>query len=223
MSRKKTRSAAWLLLASLWTMPALAAEPPPAGPMAGFARYEFNKWLFRPCLGTGPSSKLVSDALIFIDASRGRETFSAIQQRWQQSADPLRGIYLEFSGYEENGRVSATDLQRALGWVESCAQRPTNVAAETRLWAAGNEPGWNFVVGPRAAVWRTPEGEIELPLRPLQHAGDTVAYDAALGTRRLRIELTTGLCSDTMSEAAFGRRAVVAFEGRLFTGCGLLR
>ncbi|MCU0769484.1 MAG: hypothetical protein MUD07_08970, partial [Burkholderiaceae bacterium] len=122
--------------------------------------------------------RLATDGLIFIDASRGRETFSAVQQRWQQSADPLRGIYLEFAGYVENGRVSALDLQRALGWVESCAQRPTNVAAGTRLWAAGNEPGWNFVVGPRTAVWRTPDGEVELPLRPLQHSGDTVAYDA---------------------------------------------
>ena len=50
-----------------------------------------------------------------------------------------------------------------------------------------------------------------------ESSGDRISGD------RIRVELTQGLCSDTMTEAAFGRRAVVAVRGALYTGCGLVR
>jgi uncharacterized membrane protein len=40
---------------------------------------------------------------------------------------------------------------------------------------------------------------------------------------RFRIEFSSEPCSDTMSEAAFGRRVVVAVRNQLYTGCGLVR
>jgi len=200
-----------------------ASDVPPNVPMSGFARYEFNKWLFRPCIGTGKAAKLAGQGLPFIDATPDRVLFTAIQQRWQQSADPLRGVFLEFAGYTEGGRVTATDLQRSLGWVESCAQRPANVPAGALLWASGNEPFWSFVADAQDAAFRTPEATLKLPAARLRTAGGTVAYDAMHEGTRIRVELSPGLCSDTMSEAAFGRRAVVALRGQLYTGCGLVR
>ena len=81
--------------------PLHASDIPPSVPMAGFAKYEFNKWLFRPCAGAGKTSTLRSQGLPFIDATSDRVLFAAIQQRWKQSADPLRGVYLEFAGFTE--------------------------------------------------------------------------------------------------------------------------
>jgi uncharacterized membrane protein len=203
--------------------PLHASDTPPSVPMAGFAKYEFNKWLFRSCTGTGKTSTLQAQGLPFIDATPDRVLFAAIQQRWKQSADPLRGVYLEFAGFTENGRVTATDMQRSLGWVESCAQRPSNIAPGVRLWAAGNEPGWNFVVDGKTAKFRTPDAELNFPVVAAKSSDGTVTYVADSAGDRIRVELTQGLCSDTMSEAAFGRRAVVAVRGALYTGCGLLR
>ena len=215
-----------IALATLLATPSLSAaasDLPPSVPMSGFARYEFNKWLFRPCVGTGKAAKLAPQGLPFIDATRERMLFTAIQQRWQQSADPLRGVYLEFAGYVEGDRVTATDLQRSLGWVESCAQRPVNVPAGAKLWASSNEPFWGFVADGGGTAFRTPDTELKLPAAVLRETDGTVAYDAVHEGRRIRVELAPGLCSDTMSEAAFGRRAVVALDGRLYTGCGLVR
>lgn len=200
-----------------------ASDIPPSVPMSGFARYEFNKWLFRPCVGTGKTARLAERGLPFIDATRGNALFGAIQQRWRESADPLRGVFLEFAGYTEGGRVTATDLQRSLGWVESCAQRPANIPAGTLLWASGNEPFWSVSVDAHGATLRTPDGTVALPAAPLLAADGVTAFDATRDGRRLRIELVPGLCNDTMSEAAFGRKAVVAVQGRLHTGCGLVR
>ena len=202
---------------------ATAADIPPSVPMSGFARYEFNKWLFRPCVGSGKKAALTPQGQPIIDATEGGLLFKAIQQRWQQSAEPQRGIYLEFAGYSENGRVTATRLQRSLGWVGTCAERPTNIAADARLWAAGNEPSWSFVLDSRGASLRGLDGAVSLPARPLLEARGTVAYATDSGAGPVRIEFSRGLCSDTMSEAAFGYRVVVAAKGAFYTGCGLVR
>jgi uncharacterized membrane protein len=202
---------------------ATASDIPPSVQMSGFARYEFNKWLFRSCVGGGKKAVLTPRGQPIIDATDGGLLFKAIQQRWQQSADPQRGIYLEFAGYTENGRVTATRLQRSLGWVGVCAERPTNIPAGARLWAAGNEPSWNFVYDGQRASLRLADGVLQRPVRLLQEAGRTVTYATDSSAGSLRVEFTPGLCSDTMSEAAFGYRVVAAAKGGLYTGCGLVR
>jgi uncharacterized membrane protein len=202
---------------------ATAADIPPSVPMSGFARYEFNKWLFRPCVGSGKKAALALQGQPIIDATVGGLLFKAIQQRWQQSADPQRGIYLEFAGYSENGRVTATRLQRSLGWVGTCAERPTNIPTEARLWAAGNEPSWRFVLDGKGASLLWVDGELMLPARQLLEAGGTVAYATDSGAGLVRVEFSRGLCSDTMAEAAFGYRVVAAAKGHFYTGCGLVR
>ena len=202
---------------------ATASDIPPSVQMSGFARYEFNKWLFRSCVGGGKKAVLTPQGQPIIDATDGGLLFKAIQQRWQQSADPQRGIYLEFAGYTENGRVTATRLQRSLGWVGVCAERPTNIPAGARLWAAGNEPSWNFVYDGQRASLRLADGVLQRPVRLLQEAGGTVTYATDSSAGPLRVEFTPGLCSDTMSEAAFGYRVVAAAKGGLYTGCGLVR
>ena len=210
-------------LACMVMTPLNASDIPPSVPMAGFAKYEFNKWLFRSCTDAGKTSTLQTQGRPFIDATPDSVLFTAIQQRWKQSADPLRGVYLEFAGFTESGRVTATDMQRSLGWVESCAQRPGNIAAGARLWAAGNEPGWSFVVDGKAATFRTPDVTLKFPVAAAKPSDGTVTYEADSAGDHIRVELTPGLCTDTMTEAAFGRRAVVAVRGALYTGCGLER
>ncbi len=200
-----------------------AADIPPSVPMSGFARYEFSKWLFRSCVGRGKQASLMPKGQPIIDATDGGLLFKAIQQRWQQSADPQRGIYLEFAGYTENGRVAATRLQRSLGWVGTCAERPTNIAASARLWAAGNEPSWAFVYDGQRASLRLADGVLQLPARSLQESGQAVTYAADSSAGLVRVEFTPGLCSDTMAEASFGYRVVAAVRGSLYTGCGLVR
>ena len=210
-------------LACMVMAPLYASDIPPSVPMAGFAKYEFNKWLFRACTGAGKRSTLQAQGVPFIDATPERVLFTAIQQRWKQSADPLRGVYLEFAGFTENGRVTATDMQRSLGWVESCAQRPSNIPPGAQLWAAGNEPGWSFVLDKATATFRTPDHVLAFPVRPLQQSNGVIAYTADHQGTQIRVEFAPGQCSDSMSEAAFGRRVVVALRGALYTGCGLVR
>jgi uncharacterized membrane protein len=202
---------------------AQASDLPPSGPMAGFAKYEFNKWLFRPC-PPGGNSAPAAQALPFIDATPNGTLFRAIQQRWQQSLDPLRGVYVEFGGFTETGRVTVTELHRALGWVESCAKRPTNVGGAVVLWAAGNEPSWVFSYDGKVGRLQV-LGETPLTFAPvvLQKGDGILAIATQSGSARFRIEFKADLCSDTMSEAAFGRSVVVAVRNRLYTGCGFVR
>jgi uncharacterized membrane protein len=202
---------------------AQTGDLPPSGPLAGFAKYEFNKWLFRPCPAGGKAAR-APEALPFIDATQSGTLFRAIQQRWQQSLDPLRGVYVEFSGYTETGRVTVTELQRALGWVESCAGRPTNIGSAVVLWAAGNEPSWTFSHDGKVGRLQV-LGEEPLSVAPaaLKRGDGVLAFVAESGSARFRIEFSSELCSDTMSEAAFGRSVVVAARNRLYTGCGFVR
>lgn len=211
-----------LTLAGAATAAAQQLDRPPSGTMAGFAKYEFNKWLFRECPPAGTSSGTV-EALPFIDATPGGMLFQAIQERWRQSLDPLRGVYVEISGYTETGRVTVTELQRALGWVESCAQRPTNVGPAVVLWAAGNEPSWVFVLeGGSARLQLLGEPALRFPAA-VARSETALAIDVGPPSDRTRIEFGTRLCSDTMSEASFGRSVVVAHRGRLLQGCGFVR
>jgi uncharacterized membrane protein len=211
------------LMSALWLGTVLAADAPAGASMQGFARYESNKWLFRTCVGRGKVSVLNARGLPFIDASPDRVLTAAIQQRWQQSAEPLRGIYLEIAGYVEEGRVTATQLHRALGWVTSCAERPGNIPEGARAWAAGNEPSWGFVLDGKSASFRTLDGILTWPATVLKVGGSTAVFEASSGGGRVRIELSDGLCSDTMSEATFGRRVIAAVNGAFYLGCGLTR
>jgi uncharacterized membrane protein len=211
------------LLSVLWLGTVLAADAPAGASMQGFARYESNKWLFRACMGRGKASALSARGLPFIDATPDRVLSAAIQQRWQQSAEPLRGIYTEITGHVEEGRLTATQLHRALGWVASCAERPANIPDGARAWAAGNEPSWGFVLDGKSATLRTMERVLTWPAAAWKSDRSTAVFEASVGAGRIRVEFSDGLCSDTMSEAAFGRRAVAAVNGAFYAGCGLIR
>ncbi len=199
-----------------------AADTPAGTSMAGFARYESNKWLFRPCIGQGRNSTLRQNGVPFIDATPGGILFTAVQERWRQSTDPSRGVFVEVSGYVEDGRMTITRLQRALGWVESCSTRPANVPPGARAWAAGNEPSWSFGLEGNVATVRTMDAAQKIADGAWKATGSTAVYQSTDGGQ-LRIEFTDGLCNDTMAEASFGWRVVAAVDGRLLTGCGLVR
>jgi putative lipoprotein len=110
-----------------------------------------------------------------------------------------------------------------LGWVASCAERPTNVPPGVRAWASGNEPAWAFSMDAKAAMFRTLDDVLSFPVAALKPDISPSVYEANDSVRRLRVEFTDELCSDTMTEAAFGRRVVAAVNGALYTGCGLVR
>ena len=216
------RAAAFALGLAVVCAGTSAADTPASTSMAGFARYESNKWLFRPCIGQGRSSTLRQTGAPFIDATPGGVLFAAVQERWRQSTDPSRGVFVEVSGYVEDGRVTVTRLQRALGWVESCSGRPANVPQGARAWAAGNEPSWGFVLEGNVATVRTMDAVWKSADGAWRESGSTAVFQSTRGGQ-VRIEFTDGLCKDTMAEASFGRRVVAAVDGRLLTGCGLVR
>jgi uncharacterized membrane protein len=210
---------------AFWAVAGTAAgEPVPASePMTGFVKYEHNKWLFHSCAPAPVKQRPGRRARgqPFIDGSRSGMVFTAIQQRWRQSVDPLRGVYVEFDGYVEGGRVTAIDLRRALGWVDRCANRPDNVPAAAVLWAAGNEPGWNFMYdGAQGYFEFAGGGRIEVAALELNQRPGVQAY---LGNDGLRIEFSTVVCTDTMAEAAFGRSVVALVKGQVVEGCGFAR
>jgi len=217
------RGALAALMTALGLGTVLAADAPSSSSITGFARYESNKWLFRTCVGHGKGSALNARGHPFIDATPDRVLSAAIQQRWQQSSEPLRGIYLEITGYVEEGRVTATQLHRALGWVASCAERPSNIPDDARAWAAGNEPSWVFMLDGKSASFRTMDNVLTWPIAAWKARGSTAVFETSAGGGRVRVEFSDGLCSDTMSEAAFGRRVVAAVNGAFYAGCGLLR
>jgi uncharacterized membrane protein len=92
------------------------------------------------------------------------------------------------------------------------------------LWAAGHEPSWVFSYDGKAGRLQV-LGEEPLDIAPvaLQRGDGVLAIAAQSNSTRIRIEFSTELCSDTMSEAAFGRSVVVAAGNRLYTGCGFVR
>jgi hypothetical protein len=192
-----------------------ATDLPASSSMAGFVRYESNKWLFRACSGRGKSAILREPGIPFVDATPQGALFAAIQQRWQQSAEPTRGVFVEIAGYAEGGRLTAMRLDRALGWVASCADRPANIPEDA--------PSWAFVLDSRGVTWRTLDGVITLTADAWKTVGSSAVYDGTVLGGRVRVEFTDGLCSDTMAEAEFGRRVVAAFNGALYAGCGLVR
>jgi uncharacterized membrane protein len=79
------------------------------------------------------------------------------------------------------------------------------------------------VIDGRTVTFRTPDAVLNFPVATAKASDGTITYMAESAGVRIRVELTQGLCSDTMAEAAFGRRAVVAVRGALYTGCGLVR
>lgn len=211
-------TAAAIVVVSLALSEAVA-RPPTSAPLSGFVKYEHNKWMFHPC-DARAARKGARRGYSLIDGSAGGLVFTAIRQRWLQTVDPLRGVYLEFDGYLEDGRAAANRLHRALGWVDQCANRPNNVPDTATVWAAGNEPGWSFVHDGFTGYLQF-AGQPRLELAALQRVESTGVETFVADA--LRIEFVDELCTDTMAEAAFGRSVVALVSGQLLEGCGFLR
>jgi len=79
------------------------------------------------------------------------------------------------------------------------------------------------VLDGKSATLRTMDGVLTWPAAAWKSDRSTAVFEASDGAGRIRVEFSDGLCSDTMSEAAFGRRAVAAVNGVFYAGCGLIR
>ena len=119
---------------------------------------------------------------------------------------------------ERTGKVSARCVE----------DRRQSVVEDARLrgvwvWATGNEPGWQLEVGPDGIVyladygWQRrvfawPEGG---------YAPGRSKYEAQADGETIRVRLTKGLCTDTMSGEQYLLAVRVELNGKTVSGCGM--
>jgi uncharacterized membrane protein len=128
-----------------------------------------------------------------------------------------RPIYVEFRGTATGNGLKATQFVRANGTLNSCATAGTSLPTGTRLWAGGQEPNWQLVVGPREARLERPGGKpVRFPAAPFAPAGKpetnrTIDAWSAADGGPVRVELSDQMCTDGSSEAAYGTRATLRY------------
>jgi uncharacterized membrane protein len=123
---------------------------------------------------------------------------------------------------EATAHLTVTALVRAspVGEGAGCAEAP----APYRFRAFGNEPFWSATVGADSVVFEQPDEprRIALPVTKREEAGGrwTVqAGSAGESPHEIRVTLTTGRCSDSMSGALYSLSAEAVFDGRPLSGC----
>lgn len=201
---------------------ALAVPAATAAELRGFASLGLNGLiLFQPCEGR----KLAPRTLRVEDATPDTALTAGIDEVRRIMLESGRPLYVELRADVAGLVATARQFQRALGTVASCASAPTDIAAGTRLWAAGDDPSWRFVLSPSG-------GQLERPgQKPVRFPAAAFAAPAKPSPARvidawspldggsIRLELTEGLCSDGRSESAFGARATLRYGSTTFEGC----
>jgi uncharacterized membrane protein len=136
-----------------------------------------------------------------------------------------RPLYVEFSGDIKGASAIAQRFHRTIGHIESCATLLKDIAADTRLVAVGDQPGWRFVVTPSGGRFERPQSKsVRFPVAAFsQPAGDdkTRIYDAwsAQDGGTVRVEVTEGLCKHEGAEAAYGAQVTLRYGSSTYEGC----
>jgi uncharacterized membrane protein len=136
-----------------------------------------------------------------------------------------RPLYVEFRGDVAGLVATARQFQRALGTVANCDSVPTDIAAGTRVSAAGEDPSWRFVLTPGGGqLVRPGEKPVRFPasaFAALAKPSPSRVVDAwsPQDGGSIRLELTEELCSDGRSESAFGARATLRYGSTTYEGC----
>lgn len=209
-----------------WAAAALVAAVLPS--LAGAAEFRgfaspgpLGVTLFQECRGKAPGRSLAK-----IDDATPEGALSAgLDEVRKIMLESGRPIYVEFRGSAAAGEIKASQFVRAIGTIESCAAAQSDLPAGTRLWAAGLDPTWQLVVGPREARLERPGARpVRFPAAPFTAPaapGATRTIDAwsSLDGGTVRMEIIEQLCSDGASETAYGARATLRFGSTTYEGC----
>ena len=93
------------------------------------------------------------------------------------------------------------------------------------FFGVGNEPFWNVEVDEQKSIafhlseWTKPLAFP--PAKPLSR-GDSIVYTTANDSATLRVVIYHTFCSDGMSDYHYDQKVKVVYNGRLYSGCGLL-
>jgi uncharacterized membrane protein len=201
---------------------ALTATASTAADLRGFASLGLNGLiLFQPCEG----SKLSARTLKVEDATPDTALTVGIDDVRRIMLESGRPLYVEFRGDVAGIVATARQFQRALGTVTSCESAPTDIAAATRLWAAGDDPPWRFVLTSSGAQLERPgQKPVRFPAAafagPVKTpTGRVVDAWSPLDGGSIRLELTEQMCSDGRSESAYGARVTLRYGSTTYEGC----
>jgi uncharacterized membrane protein len=206
-----------LLSAMTFASPAATAAD-----LRGFASLGLNGLiLFQPCEGR----KLSPRTLKVEDSTPDAALTAGIDDVRKIMLESGRPLYVEFRGDVAGLIATARQFQRALGTVPNCDGAPTDIAAGTRLAAAGEDPSWRFVltsgggqlVRPGHKPVRFPAAAFSALAKPA-YSQVVDAWSPQDGGS-IRLELTEELCSDGRSESAFGARATLRYGSTTYEGC----
>lgn len=198
-----------------------AAAQRAAAPLQRYAgtlrRAADGGWLLEPCGSTR--------ALPATDGSPGAALGAALAEL---GFGRLPAIHLDAFGRQAADGLLLLRLNRA--GAELRCEPP---AAGAQFTAQGNEPFWQLQGDEDALALRTPASETRWPAAALRwqwrgHRADEASAQLAASSRAgaIRIELTPGVCRDTMADAAYGFRAQAQLaqgaRSRTLRGCAYL-
>ena len=93
------------------------------------------------------------------------------------------------------------------------------------FYGVGNEPFWNLEIGKRNTI-AFHQSEWTQPLRftniSTLRQGDSILYTAASDSAALKVTVYNRFCSDGMSDFIYTHNLKVVFNGKTFTGCGIM-
>jgi uncharacterized membrane protein len=215
-------SLAALLALAAWVAPAVASD---GSDMRGFVSEGIGDvLLFNACQGKTLSKR----PMRLMDKTANEVMGAGLNEVRQMMLDSTQPIYAEFRGDAAGIVVTARQLHRVIGHIDSCPAAPTDVRAGTLLFASGEEPFWRFVLTANGAqlsmdgVKQPVRFPIEAFKSPLT-VDNVRIYDAWSpqdgGT--VRVEIQEQMCSDGRSEVATGAKVVVRYGSKNFEGCAV--
>ena len=82
--------------------------------------------------------------------------------------------------------------------------------------ALGTEPFWTVTIANGRMTYTTPDGSFSVPAPHGEETGDGRVWE----TRRIRLHVWHGQCSDGMSDNLYPQTARAVVDGRTLNGCG---
>ena len=104
---------------------------------------------------------------------------------------------------------------------------PRAIVKAPEATAVGNEPFWSITVAANGILYKTPETQVRFSyVKPLQAIGrvngSTLVYPLRKGNQQGTLilqKLTSGFCSDTMSDNRYPYSATIILNNTVLSGC----
>lgn len=129
--------------------------------------------------------------------------------------------------FRPEGRSATLEIGDAR--VACTEDRPASIIESARregvkVWASGNEPGWNLEIRPRRMVFVTGYGAERVETPAVEPESGTAAaetvYRAATELHTLTVALRDAECVDSMSGTRYPVAVRVELDGTAYQGCG---